>query len=62
MAVLRDHLGISSLDVILRCGRLRWFGHISRMEENNWQKQIMSFEVEGVQPQQLGKEDIKTVK
>ena len=33
--VLRNHLGISSLDVILRCGRLRWFGHISRMEENN---------------------------
>ena len=47
MAVLRDRLGLFSLDVILRRWRQRWFGHISRMEENNWQKQIMSFEIEG---------------
>ena len=47
MAVMRGRLGILPLDDIMRRGRLRWFGHISRMEENHWQWRMLSFEAEG---------------
>ena len=63
MAVLRDRLGIASLDVIMRRGRLRWFGHISRMEESCWQKKMLTFEVDGVhhgRPKKRWSENIKT--
>ena len=28
-------------------GRLRWFGHVERMEDNNWVKRCRVMEVEG---------------
>ena len=33
-ALLRDRPGIASIEDLLRQGRLRWFGHIKRLEEN----------------------------
>ena len=34
---LRSFFSIPSFDVILRQGRLRWFGHIKRMDDEQWQ-------------------------
>lgn len=34
MADLNKHLGISSLEIILRRGRWRWFGQVKRMDGN----------------------------
>ena len=46
-AHLREMLGIPPLEDLLRQGRLRWYGHVRRLSENNWQKKILSHEVEG---------------
>ena len=47
MSELRLRLGIPSLVDILRRGRLRWFGHVKRLEESQWQKRMLSYEVDG---------------
>ena len=47
MAVLRDRLRIPPIDDMLRQGRLRWFGHVQRMDEGCWQKRILSYVVNG---------------
>ena len=44
---LRARLGISSLEVLLRQGRLRWFGHVKRMDNENWEKKMLTHVVEG---------------
>ena len=28
----RGHLHITSIDEVMRCGRLRWFGHVQRRD------------------------------
>ena len=33
---IRDRLGIQDIYVVMRQMRLRWFGHIERMETENW--------------------------
>ena len=47
MVELRERLGILPIDVLLQQGRLRWFGHVQRMDENCWQKRILSHVVDG---------------
>ena len=47
MSGLRDDLGIRSIENLLRRGRLRWYGHGKRMEEDMWQKRVLSLEVDG---------------
>ena len=47
MAVLRNRLGIPPIDDLLRQGRLRWFGHVQRMNEDCWQKRILSHVIDG---------------
>ena len=46
---LRHRLGIDSLTVVIRRGRLRWFGHVERKEDDDWVKACQRFEVEGKQ-------------
>ena len=43
---LYERLGIPSLAVVLRCHRLRWFGHVQRSD--SWIKRCTALEVEGV--------------
>ena len=47
MSELRARLGIPSLEDIMRQGRLRWFGHVKRLDENQWQNKILSLNVDG---------------
>ena len=44
---LRGRLGLEDIEVVMRRGRLRWFGHVERMEEDNWVKQVRGINVEG---------------
>ena len=34
---LRERLGIHSINTIVTRARLRWYGHVSRKEEDNWE-------------------------
>ena len=33
---LRSRLGLGSIENALRCGRLRWYGHVQRMDPDTW--------------------------
>ena len=33
MSDLRTHTGISSIEGVIRYNRLRWFGHLQRIDE-----------------------------
>ena len=47
LTVLRNQLEIESIDVIIRRGRLRWFGHVERSGEEGWLRRCMDLEVGG---------------
>ena len=47
---LHSKLNIISLAETIRRGRLRWFGHLMRMDENLWQKKVLTYVVPGVAP------------
>ena len=34
----------------MRQKRLRWFGHVMRMEDDAWQKKMLSYNVNGTAP------------
>ena len=44
---LRERLGILSLEDLLMQSRLRWFGHIRRMDDQCWPKKVLNHTVEG---------------
>jgi len=44
---LIERLGISSVLEIISRGRLRWFGHVERKEDNDWVKACQNFVVPG---------------
>ena len=45
--VLRQRLGIESVTEMVRKGRLRWFGHLERMEDDDWVSACRNLKVEG---------------
>ncbi len=45
---LRDRMGLECISVVIRRGRLRWFGHVERMGNGNWMKRVRLMNVEGV--------------
>ncbi len=45
---LRDRTGLECISVVMQRGRLRWFGHVERMEKGNWVRRVRSMNVEGV--------------
>ena len=47
---LYRRLGIEEIGTKVRRGRLRWFGHVERLNENCWEKFFRSLVVEGVKP------------
>ena len=47
---LLKKLGIEAVRVVLKKGRLRWWGHVERREDMHWLKKCMKFEVEGKKP------------
>jgi len=49
-SVLLDMLGINTMEEVIRCGRLRWFGHVERKSDGDWIRKCMSHEVTGTRP------------
>ena len=45
---LLNRLGIECVENKIQRGRLRWFGHVERKEENNWVKKCTRMNVIGV--------------
>ena len=44
---LRDRLGLVAIRDCVQRGRLRWFGHVERMNDDNWVKKSREIAVEG---------------
>ena len=47
MAALIARLGIPLLEGVMRQSRLRWFGHVERMDDDQWQRRILNHVVDG---------------
>ena len=47
---LRERLGIDDIALVLQQNRLRWYGHVLRKEDDDWEKKCMEYEVEGPRP------------
>ena len=43
-------MGLDNIRDIIQRERLRWFGHIQRMDEGNDVKKVLTLEVEGKRP------------
>ena len=41
----RTHMGISSIEVVIRYNRLCWSGHLQCIDEEKWSRKILNFEV-----------------
>ena len=67
---LRKETGIENIRTIIRRARLRWFGHVFRMDDTNEVKKVMNMQVEGRTPvgrpkltwEKVVDEDIKRLK
>ena len=44
---LRDRVGIDEIALVLQQNRLRWYGHVLRKEDDDWEKKCMEYEAEG---------------
>ena len=47
---LRARLGLASVDEVIRWNRLRWYGHLQRMDKNRWPRKIESINIPGNYP------------
>ena len=50
MSDLRTRVGIPSIEDVIRYNRLRWFGHIKRMDKEKWPRKILNFKVNSSYP------------
>ena len=44
---LRERLGLDDIISVLQQNRLRWHGHVLHIEDNDWVKKCMEYEVKG---------------
>jgi len=44
---LRERLGIDDIALVLQQNRLRWYGHVLQIEDDDCVKKCMEYEVEG---------------
>ena len=47
MSELRHFLGLLGVAEVVRWGRLRWYGHLMRMNPDNWPREILDYQIEG---------------
>ena len=47
---LRSRLCLGSIENALRCGRLRWYGHVQRMDPDAWPRKVYKTIVTGNNP------------
>jgi len=45
---LRELLGLEPVGLMIKKSRLRWFGHVARIDDNEWVKRCITWEVEGI--------------
>jgi hypothetical protein len=53
--VLYKRLGVERVEEVVRRSRLRWFGHLERMESGNWVSKCRDLKVEGQRSRGRGK-------
>ena len=44
---LRSRMGLECISEVVRRGRLRWYGHVERMDKDSWVSKVRSVNVEG---------------
>ena len=44
---IRRILHITHIDEVMRCGRLRWFGHVQRRDADNVTRRVMNLAIPG---------------
>ena len=44
---LRARLGLHNIQDVVRASRLRWYGHLQRMDNEKWPRKITTLEVKG---------------
>ena len=47
---LRSRLGLCSIENVLRCGCLRWYGHVQRMDPDTYPRKVENIIVSGSNP------------
>ena len=47
---LQSLLGIKGIADVCRNGRLRWLGHLERMDKDRWPKKVLDYEINGKYP------------
>jgi hypothetical protein len=52
---LLERLGIESVSVVVRRGRLRWYGHVERMDSENWVSSCRLINVDGARGRGRGR-------
>jgi len=52
----RERLGIDDIALVLQQNRLRWYGHVLRKDDGDWEKNVrsMKLRVEGQEEDQRG--------
>ena len=43
-------MGLGSIEIALRCGRLRWYGHVQRIDPDKWPRKVDKAIVTGNNP------------
>ena len=46
----RERLGVDDIALVLQQNRLRWYGHVLRIDDDDWVKKCVEHEVEGPRP------------
>ena len=47
---LRRMVGVEPITTFIRSGTLRWYGHVMRKSDEDWEKKCMEYRVEGRRP------------
>ena len=47
---LRRLVGVESITIVIRSGRLIWYGHVMRKGDEDWVKKCLEYRVEGRRP------------
>ena len=47
---LSELLGLEPVSLMIKKSRLRWFGHVERIDDNDWVKRCITWEVQGIRP------------
>ena len=47
---LRELVGVERITTVIKCGRLRWYEHVMRKNDEDWVKKNMEYRVESRRP------------